>query len=299
VAVERQIGAWLRTLPRDTRLGVLARVPAQLRSDARRRGIECIPLGRMPALTPQERAALDAALVLGFDGGLAWTEPLARLHARLRPRAPVLIAARTAPAAERRALLEAAGFELREPVPGAGPAWPARRRTTLPDFVRRDLRLLVCGLNPSLHAARSGIPFSRPGNRFWPAALRAGLVARDRDPFDALERGIGFTDLCKRPTRAAGELRPAEYARGLAELEDKLRRLGPRALCFVGLAGWRAVVDRNAGPGWIPAGFAGRPAYLMPSTSGLNARSSPAELSRHLARVYHARQRGAPRHRMV
>jgi len=51
----------------------------------------------------------------------------------------------------------------------------------------------------------------------------------------------------------------------------------------VGLSGWRTVVDRHAVAGPQPDGVGGRPAYVMPSTSGLNARTSQAELTAHLA----------------
>ncbi len=161
----------------------------------------------------------------------------------------------------------------------------ARRARTLPDWIRSHLRLLVCGLNPSLYAADLGIPFARPGNRFWSAAGKAGLIARDRDPFDALERGIGFTDCAKRATRRASELRREEYALGLAHLEKQIRRYRPRATCFIGLEGWRRVRDRRAEAGWVPGGFGGRPAYLMPSTSGLNTHVGLAGLSAHLRRA--------------
>jgi TDG/mug DNA glycosylase family protein len=196
-------------------------------------------------------------------------------------------------AALARELLEGGGFAAmrRLHAQPVGPALAARRAHTLPDFVRPRLQLLICGLNPSLHAAESGIPFSRPGNRFWPAALRAGLVLRDRDPLAALDLGIGFTDFCKRATRRAGELLPAEYVHGRARLERLVQRLRPAALCFVGLEGWRHAVSREARPGWTAAGFAGRPAYLMPSTSGLNAHASLAELTAHLARAYTGAQR--------
>src|SRR5438045_2206721 len=43
-----------------------------------------------------------------------------------------------------------------------------RRLRSLPDRVGPDMRLLVCGLNPSLYAADQGVNFARPGNRFWP-----------------------------------------------------------------------------------------------------------------------------------
>src|SRR5690606_32435711 len=83
----------------------------------------------------------------------------------------------------------------------------ARRERTLPATIGPGMRLLVCGLNPSLYAADAGVGFARPGNRFWPAALAAGLVSVDRDPLHALvHHGLGMTDLVKRATVSAAEL---------------------------------------------------------------------------------------------
>jgi double-stranded uracil-DNA glycosylase len=159
----------------------------------------------------------------------------------------------------------------------------ARRERTLPDTVGPGMRLLVCGLNPSLYAADRGVGFARPNNRYWNAARTAGLVAVDRDPLDALvHHGVGMTDLVKRATAAAAELTTEEYRSGVARVERLVRWLQPGAVCFVGLAGWRAAIDRKAEAGVQPDGFGGRPAYVMPSTSGLNARVRPAELVEHL-----------------
>jgi TDG/mug DNA glycosylase family protein len=159
----------------------------------------------------------------------------------------------------------------------------ATRARTLADTVGPGMRLLVCGLNPSVYSADAGTPFARPGNRFWPAALGAGLLRRDRDPIDALAAsGIGLTDLAKRATRTAAELDDGEYREGLARVERLVRWLQPGAVCFVGLAGWRAVVDRRAKAGRQPEPLGDRPVYLMPSTSGLNGRSSLTDLIAHL-----------------
>ncbi len=159
----------------------------------------------------------------------------------------------------------------------------ARRLHTLADTVAPGMRMLVCGLNPSLYAAEAGVGFASGSNRFWPAALAAGLVSRDRDPRHALvAHHLGMTDLVKRPTRRAAELSTAEYAEGLGRLERLTERLQPGVVCFVGLAGWRVAVDRRATTGTQPRSIGGRPAYLMPSTSGLNAQSSLAELTGHL-----------------
>ena len=159
----------------------------------------------------------------------------------------------------------------------------ARRLRTLADTVAPGMRLLVCGLNPSIYAADVGVGFARGSNRFWPAALAAGLVSRDRDPRHALvAHGVGMTDLVKRPTRQAAELTATEYREGLQRLERLAARLEPAAICFVGLAGWRAAVDRRAAAGPQIRRIGGRPAYVMPSTSGLNARTSLEELTAHL-----------------
>lgn len=159
----------------------------------------------------------------------------------------------------------------------------ARRARTLPDTVGAGMRLLVCGLNPSLHAADAGVGFVTASNRFWPAALSAGLVTRDRDPHHALlDAGVGMTDVVKRATGRADELRAAEYRTGMERLDRLCRWLQPAAVCFVGLAGWRAAVDRAASPGWQARHLGDRPVYVMPSTSGLNAAVSIAALTDHL-----------------
>jgi TDG/mug DNA glycosylase family protein len=187
-----------------------------------------------------------------------------------------------------RDVVEGAGFEidelqLRPPGGDQGFVLRARRARTLPDLVAPDMRLLVCGLNPSLRAADAGIGYVTPGNRFWPAALRAGLVSRDRDGRHALRHhGVGITDLVKRASVGASELTRQEYVDGHARLERLCRWLQPGAVCFVGLAGWRAAVDRRAQPGWQGPTVGGRPAYVMPSTSGLNAATPLSVLADHL-----------------
>ncbi len=159
----------------------------------------------------------------------------------------------------------------------------AIRSRTLTDTVGPGMRLLVCGLNPSLHAADAGVGFVTPGNRFWPAALATGLCSLDRDPWDAIRtHGVGMTDLVKRATRRADELDPAEYEAGVRRVERLCARLAPDAVCMVGLAGWRAAIDRKAVAGWQPAALGGRPVYVMPSTSGLNAHSRLDDLAAHL-----------------
>jgi double-stranded uracil-DNA glycosylase len=186
-------------------------------------------------------------------------------------------------------LLIGAGFTVDavdvSPRPDGWDAVSARstRARTLPDTVGAGMRLLMCGLNPSLYSADAGVGFARPGNRFWPAALAAGIVSVDRSPDRALaDHGVGMTDLVKRATVAAAELTADEYRAGLGRVRRLVAWLRPGAVCFVGLAGWRAAVDRRAVAGVQPDGLDGVPVYVMPSTSGLNARVPAAELADHL-----------------
>jgi TDG/mug DNA glycosylase family protein len=206
--------------------------------------------------------AVDSPLVLRVDRG----DPEAKRVDRLRD------------------LVVGAGFDVDElQVEGQGIRVRARRARTLPDTVGPGMSLLVCGLNPSLYAADFGVGYARPGNRFWPAARAAGIADHDRDPVDALVRhGMGMTDLVKRATTGSSELTAAEYREGAARVERLARWLRPGAVCFVGLAGWRAAVDRNAAPGEQAAGFGGVPAYVMPSTSGANAHARLDDLADHL-----------------
>ncbi|MBV9041767.1 MAG: mismatch-specific DNA-glycosylase [Acidimicrobiia bacterium] len=159
----------------------------------------------------------------------------------------------------------------------------ARRVRTLPDTVGPGMRLLVCGLNPSVVAADAGFGFAGATNRFWPVALEAGLVTRARDPLHALlSDGVGMTDLVKRATPRTKELEPSEYIAGAERVEGLVQWLKPAVVLFVGLEGWRVAVDRHAQPGFQPSTFGGARAYVMPSTSGLNAHAQLPDLVAHM-----------------
>ena len=58
----------------------------------------------------------------------------------------------------------------------------AFRDATVPDLVGPGLRLLFVGINPGLWTAATSTHFAHPGNRFYPALLRAGVIDRDDRP---------------------------------------------------------------------------------------------------------------------
>lgn len=159
----------------------------------------------------------------------------------------------------------------------------ATRAHALPDHVGAGMRLLCCGLNPSVHAADAGVGYVTRSNRFWPALRAAGFDGVDRDPRRLLRRhGIGMTDLVKRPTPRAADVTRAEFQEGADRLAELCGWLRPQAVVVVGLAGWRAGHDRRAEVGWQPEPLGGVPVYVMPSTSGLNARVPLSDLAHHL-----------------
>jgi TDG/mug DNA glycosylase family protein len=214
--------------------------------------------------------------------------------ARLQLEVPVGAAVRCSLGSEQPAgapplaeLVAGAGFVIESDRRASG-RWlvDARRDRTLPDFVGPGMRMLVCGLNPSLVAADAGYGYAGATNRFWSVAVAAGIVTHPRDPLLSLARdGFGMTDLVKRATPNADSLTPAEYQEGAARVARLVEWLRPGVVLFVGLAGWRAAIDRRARPGPQPSPFGGMPTYVMPSTSGRNARTSPAELAAHMRRA--------------
>jgi TDG/mug DNA glycosylase family protein len=157
-----------------------------------------------------------------------------------------------------------------------------RRARTLPDYVGPAMRILLVGLNPSLYSADIGVGFARPGNRFWPAMLAAGLVDQPRDPRRTLvEHRIGMTDLVKRATARAAELDASEFHLGHERITALVTWLRPTVVCFVGLGGWRAATDRHAVAGVQPQSIGSTIVYVMPNPSGLNAHATVDSLAAH------------------
>ena len=161
-----------------------------------------------------------------------------------------------------------------------------KRIRSLPDTVGPSMRVLIVGLNPSPYSADHGIGYGRPGNRFWPAALKAGLVSVDRDPRHALScHGVGMTDLVRRTTARADQVERVEFEAGFERAQRLVTWLRPKVCCFVGLGGWRQVVNRKAVAGWQASSIGGSLVYVMPHTSGLNAHSRLEDLVGHLLAV--------------
>ena len=143
------------------------------------------------------------------------------------------------------------------------------------DLLGPDLSLIFCGYNPSLTSGRSGHHYAHPSNRFWRVLYAAGITDRLYRPEEderLLELGIGFTNLCSRPTHRADELTQEEIRAGVEDLREKLERLQPRAVAYTGIGVYkwfRATSKAGWGVQEVPA-VPGVTDVVVPSPSGLN-----------------------------
>ncbi|CAA9570499.1 MAG: G/U mismatch-specific uracil DNA glycosylase [uncultured Truepera sp.] len=145
-----------------------------------------------------------------------------------------------------------------------------------------DLRVLFCGINPSLYAGATGHHFSRPGNRFWPTLHAAGFTARRLAPSEGrtlLEFGYGLTNLVARATASAAELTAAELASGKGSLTAKVQHHRPQVVAILGVGAYRTAFSRPSaviGPQEELLGSA--LVWVLPNPSGLNAHYPPTKM---------------------
>ena len=146
---------------------------------------------------------------------------------------------------------------------------------TIPDLLGPDLRVLFCGINPSLYSAATGHHFARPGNRFWPALHRSGFTAAQLHPSEQFRlpaEGLGITNVVARATARADELSAAELLEGGALLAALTARWRPRYLAILGVTAYRTAFGRpKAVLGLQPEPLGGVPVWVLPNPSGLNA----------------------------
>lgn len=154
---------------------------------------------------------------------------------------------------------------------------------TLPDVAAPGLRVLFCGINPSLYTVAVGHHFARPGNRFWPALHASGFTPHRLAPEEErrlLDLGLGITNVVDRATAAAAELTADELERGGRRLREKVERLRPRCLAVLGIGAYRAAFDRpRATVGPQPDRLGATRMWALPNPSGLNAHYPPARLA--------------------
>ena len=154
---------------------------------------------------------------------------------------------------------------------------------TTSDIIAPDLKILFCGINPSVYSAVVGHHFARPGNRFWPALYNGGLTPRLMRPDEdeqLLDYKLGVTNMAARATVAAADLEIDELRAGGPLLIAKIEQFRPRWLAILGIGAYRVAFDE-------PKAIIGRQTrvigatkiWVLPNPSGLNAHYPPAALA--------------------
>lgn len=146
--------------------------------------------------------------------------------------------------------------------------------------MRRRLRVVFVGINAGERSARIGHYYAGRGNQFWPLLFESGLIPQRLNPEDdrrVLEFGIGMTDVVKRWTKSANELRAADFKLGIPRLRKVLKSCTPPIVAFNGKAGYERLRGRAAKLGWQRELLEGARVFVLPSTSGRNGSLTRAE----------------------
>ena len=175
------------------------------------------------------------------------------------------------------------------------------RDVEVPDLLPaagQPLRLLFVGINPGLWTAATQTHFARPGNRFYPALLRAGILTSPIDPAagmtdedrDVLRRqGIGITNVAARATARADELTASRAAGGRGAAPRTRGRARPGVVAVAGVTAYRtAFGEPRARVGEQPGRWGASRVFVVPNPSGLNAHETVATLARAYAEAARA-----------
>ncbi|MDN5763635.1 MAG: mismatch-specific DNA-glycosylase [Microlunatus sp.] len=160
---------------------------------------------------------------------------------------------------------------------------------SVPDLVGPGLKLLFVGINPGLWTAATQTHFAHPGNRFYPALRRAGIIDReisrsrgmtDQDRAYLVARGIGNTNLVNRATVRADELDADELRAGRVRLEAFVAEHRPVVVAIAGITAYRTAFGRpKASAGEQTDGILTAGLWVVPNPSGLNAHENIASLA--------------------
>jgi TDG/mug DNA glycosylase family protein len=146
--------------------------------------------------------------------------------------------------------------------------WMGKSVETLEDLLRPGLRAVCVGVNPAPSSVAVGHYYQGAlGQRFYERLRRAGVLPRADGWEDdlAFERGLGFTDIVKRPTKRASEVLPDEFSHGRQALKTKIEAVSPKLLIFTFKQAAEELCGPIVGNGLLAdRTFAGAEIFVMP-----------------------------------
>ncbi|MDH5504809.1 MAG: mismatch-specific DNA-glycosylase, partial [Acidimicrobiia bacterium] len=138
--------------------------------------------------------------------------------------------------------------------------------------------------NPGLWTAATQTHFAYPGNRFYPALLKAGIIDWSIDPSAGMtdddrrrftERGLGISNVAPRATAKASELSNEELRQGAERLVASIELWRPTVVAIAGITAYRTGFSRpRAIMGRQSELIGGAELWVLPNPSGLNAHES-------------------------
>jgi mismatch-specific thymine-DNA glycosylase len=152
---------------------------------------------------------------------------------------------------------------------------------TLPDYLRRGMKLVLVGCNPTDRSARVGHYYSGRDNPFWTLLYESGVLPElltYADDKRVIEFGIGLTDLVKRSTRTVEEIDRREFAEGRILLSQKLEEHAPRVVAFNGKFAYEKFAQRPGKFGLQKDKLYGAHVFVLPPTNGESAQAKGVKL---------------------
>jgi double-stranded uracil-DNA glycosylase len=140
---------------------------------------------------------------------------------------------------------------------------------TLPDLLRKGMKLVIVGCNPTESAVRVGHYYAGRGNEFWPILFGGRVIPEPFDYHDdkrVIEFGVGLTDLVKKPTKSPDELSRQDFAEGRIVLSQKLEEFTPRVVAFNGKLTYEQFAQRKCKCGLQKEPLYGARVYVLPAT---------------------------------
>ncbi|BCM89154.1 G/U mismatch-specific DNA glycosylase [Abditibacteriota bacterium] len=151
------------------------------------------------------------------------------------------------------------------------------------DILGPDLRVVFCGINPSVYSVVVGHHFARPGNRFWPTLYASGFTPRRFSPDEdgqLLELGLGITNVAEPSSVAAADLTNEQIKAGGKILRAKIEKFQPQVLAVLGIGAYRLAFDApKATLGLQEKRLGDTHIWVLPNPSGLNAHYHPPQLA--------------------
>lgn len=145
--------------------------------------------------------------------------------------------------------------------------WRGAKVETLADLLRPGLRAVCVGINPAPRSVAAGHYYQgKLGQAFFVRLRQATLLPAGEGWEDdlALEAGIGFTDIVKRPTPTAKEISRDELRYGGPLLIAKLEGVQPEVVLFTFKKTATILFGPFPGFGFVGKSIAGADVFVMP-----------------------------------